>query len=60
VTIAIFPEDEDDVGPSIERSVSALWDAYWASFVRRPFTWQRFACWWAARRWVEPRDVRRQ
>lgn len=35
-------------------------DAFWAAYVRRPFTWQRYLNWWVARRWVIPRDIRRQ
>lgn len=36
-------------------------DIYWARQAwGKPFTWQRFTDWWAARRYVVPRDVRRR
>lgn len=35
-------------------------DGYWAAFVRAPFTWQRFTNWWIARRWIIPRDPRKE
>jgi hypothetical protein len=28
--------------------------------VTRRFSWQRLADWWAARRWIEPRDIRKR
>lgn len=40
-------------------TTSKMDDAYWARFVRQPFTWQRFTIWWVARRWIRPRDIRR-
>lgn len=33
-------------------------DAYWEARLRQPFSWQLFVDWWAARRWVRPRDIR--
>lgn len=35
-------------------------DAYWARFVRGPFSWSRFMTWWVARRWVIPRDITKE
>lgn len=35
-------------------------DAFWAAYMRLPFTWQRFTNWWVARRWVRPRDIRKE
>lgn len=39
----------------------ARWDdAYWLRVANGPFSWQRFTNWWVARRWVIPRDIRKQ
>jgi hypothetical protein len=35
-------------------------DAFWAAFIRRPFSWQQYTTWWVARRWVIPRDIRKE
>ena len=57
--VAAFPEWEGDVGPALDDAVARLWDAHWAARVTAPFSWDLFTEWWAARRWVEPRDVRK-
>jgi hypothetical protein len=52
---------EDDAFLDLDESLSRVDDRYWAYEVFvRPFTWQRFLNWWAARRYVQPRDVRRR
>lgn len=41
--------------------MTARWDdVFWSRYTRRPFTWQRFLNWWVARRWVVPRDIRKE
>lgn len=36
-------------------------DIFWARQAwAKPFTWQRFTDWWASRRYLVPRDVRRR
>ena len=36
-------------------------DAYWRRLAAGPWRgWQAFTSWWVARRWVQPRDVRRR
>jgi len=57
--IVVQVDFEEQLGPAIEAHTELMDDAYWARFVRKPFTWQRFTTWWAARRWVMPRDPRR-
>ena len=57
--VAILSESED-LQAGLDESVSREWDRYWAYFVMQRFSWQRFANWWASRRWIEPRDVRRR
>ena len=46
----------------IEPAAELAWsdDAYWWRFVHRPFSWSRFLTWWIARRWVVPRDIRKE
>lgn len=44
----------------LEEQVALYDDAYWAVFIRKPFTWPRFMIWHVARRWVEPRDIRKR
>ena len=36
-------------------------DIYWSRVAFGPWRgWQAFTNWWVARRWVEPRDIRKQ
>lgn len=37
-------------------------DAYWESVVHGalPFSWQLYTEWWVARRWITPRDPRKE
>lgn len=49
----------EDLAEGLEASTAQLDDYFWAYHVTLPFTWQRYADWWAARRWVYPRDVTR-
>lgn len=57
---AIFPEFDEDVGPALEDFSATLDDIYWARFVREWHGWRGVSRWWIARRWVRPRDVRRE
>jgi hypothetical protein len=55
--------DPDELQSTIDwmESLASLDDIRWAYIVvRKPFTWQRFLNWWVARRYVQPRDVRRR
>ena len=56
----IYVEDEPEVGPALDRNTARLDDAFWATQVRLPYTPQRFLNWWIARRWVRPRDIRKE
>lgn len=58
--IVIFPEFDEDVGPLFDDAVARADDAWWIRYVYAEFSWQRFMDWWAARRWIVPRDVRKQ
>jgi len=60
VLAVIFPEEDEDVERLLDDFVARKDDAYWARFVRQRFSWQRFIRWWVARRWVIPRDLRRE
>ena len=60
VAYVIFPEEDWEVEESLDDSVARLDDAFWAKFVYRGFTWQRFIDWWIARRWIVPRDIRKR
>jgi len=35
-------------------------DVFWTKFIALPFSWPRFHTWWVARRWVIPRDIRKE
>ncbi len=52
-------EDGDDFGMALETSRARQDDAWWARYVRGPYTPQRFMNWWVARRWIVPRDIQR-
>lgn len=60
VTHVIWSEDLDDMPAIIEDQTAEMDDAYWRVFVVKTFTWLRFWNWWVARRWVEPRDIRKR
>ncbi len=47
--------DADDFVESIGQSLAWQDDGEWARRLAGPFSWQLFAEWWAARRWVRPR-----
>lgn len=57
--IYAFTGTIEDLAEGIAESTARTEDLYWAFYVAQPFTWQRFIDWWAARRWVYPRDVTR-
>jgi len=50
----------EDLAEGIAESTAYTDDLFWAYHVARPFTWQRYIDWWAARRWLLPRDVTRR
>ena len=56
--LAVMPEWDEEVVPQIEATRAAIDDDWWAAYIAQPFTWARFVNWWAARRWVVPRDPR--
>ncbi len=58
--IAAVTSDTDDIERGLSDGLSRYDDVAWSWYVRQPFTWQRFIDWWAARRWMMPRDVRKQ
>ena len=62
VVAAVTPEwSEDDWTLDFDESTAQHDDAFWAYVVMvRPFSWQWYLNWWAARRYVQPRDVRRR
>ena len=45
---------------SLEQGTAQMDDLYWWSVAYGPFSWRMFYQWWIARRWVMPRDVRKQ
>jgi hypothetical protein len=57
--VAVVTSDEEDLEVALDDFTARQDDGYWARFVRRPYTPQRFIAWWIARRWVIPRDIRR-
>lgn len=56
----VLVDFEEQLVPAIEDHATRMDDAHWARYVRGPFSWQRFTNWWIARRWVIPRDPRRE
>jgi hypothetical protein len=56
---AVVDADTADFQAAIDNSISRQQDAYWAHYIRLPYTPQRFINWWVARRWIIPRDIRR-
>ena len=59
VFVSVTSETED-LQAGFDDSISRLDDRYWAFYTVQRFTWQRFGNWWAVRRWVQPRDVRKR
>lgn len=49
----------DELAAAVELDQSRWDDGFWARQCRLPFTWQRFTDWWAARRYVMPRDPKK-
>lgn len=56
----IFPEFAEEVEFLLDEATARADDALWMRYVKGQFSWQRFINWWVSRRWVMPRDVRRQ
>lgn len=56
----LLADYDEQVRPALEDSVARLDDRSWSAFVEGPFSWRRFTTWWVARRWVMPRDVRKE
>lgn len=52
-----WDESEFGVAEAMHEAQARMDDAYWARFIRGPFSWSRFTTWWVARRWVRPRDI---
>lgn len=51
----------DDFEAALAESTARVDDARWLHFALGPWRgWQAFLNWWIARRWVMPRDVRKQ
>lgn len=59
VVLAVSMEGED-FQIAVDGAIAERDDRYWAYYARQRFTWQHFIDWWAARRWVQPRDVRKR
>lgn len=57
--IASITSDTSDFEAALADSRARQDDAWWARYVRLPYTPQRFTNWWVARRWIIPRDIRR-
>lgn len=55
--IILAGHEIDDL--AVERQISTLDDAYWWRIIHGPFSWQLFTSWWVARRYVMPRDIRK-
>lgn len=59
--VGVVMDDYDaDVERALHETTALQDDAFWAAFVRGPFTWPRFIYWWTARRWVRPRDITKE
>jgi hypothetical protein len=58
----IQPEwSEDDAVLDFDESTAMMDDGFWAYVAfRLSFSWQWYLNWWAARRYVEPRDQTRR
>lgn len=60
VLVAIGPTYEEEIPEQVDAWLTHREDLYWARFILGPFHWQRFQTWWIARRWVQPRDIRKR
>ena len=58
--IVIFPDQEGDVPAMLMSFGARMDDARWAWSVGLPFSWPQFYAWWVARRWIVPRDIRKE
>ena len=56
---AVIDADATDFQTAFDKSISKQQDAFWAWYIKQPYTPQRFLNWWVARRWIIPRDIRR-
>ena len=52
--------DTGDLEEALGEAQAQVDDRRWSWYVFQPFTWQRFTDWWAARKYVMPRDVRKR
>ena len=60
VLAVLVVEDLYDEGAALDDHIARMDDAYWARFVRQPFSWNRFTIWWVARRWIRPRNIQKE
>lgn len=59
--IVALPETNDDIVVVLEDVQPRMDDAWWYQEIRRwPFSWRRFDRWWLYRRWIIPRDIRKE
>lgn len=58
--IVVFPETNEELPEQIIEYQGRMDDAYWSYQLRRPFSWSLYRRWWIARRWVIPRDIRKE
>ena len=56
----ILAEFDEDVPASLDASLSRLEDSYWSAIAFGRYNPQRFLNWWIARRWIIPRDIRKE
>lgn len=57
----IPPDYEEEGVGDWDAALAMQDDAFWSYFAFvAPFRWQTFLNWWVARRYVQPRDVRRR
>ena len=59
-SIVVFPDATDDIPVMLMSYGARMDDARWAWAIRRPFSWPLFWSWWVARRWIVPRDIRKE
>lgn len=60
VLAAIMIEHDDELPVALDDATARRDDAFWARYVKAPVTPRRFVRWWIARRWVIPRDPRKE
>ena len=58
--VVIFPNDGEDIPAMLMSYGARMDDAHWAWILTLPFSWPRFWSWWVARRWIVPRDIRKE